>query len=83
MAAAIARSRRAAIKKEAAGIRMRCQRERLDTEQTAAEIRRALPEVRQLETWRRAPGWSRAETITYCKQPRRPPVPGCQTCCAE
>ncbi|MFD9078173.1 Twin-arginine translocation pathway signal [Streptomyces erythrochromogenes] len=67
MAAAIARSRRAAIKKEAAGIRMRCQRERLDTEQTATEIRRALPEVRQLEAWRLALGWSRAETITQVK----------------
>ncbi|THA53155.1 tetratricopeptide repeat protein [Streptomyces sp. A1136] len=67
MAAAIARSRRAVIKKEAAGIRMRCQRERLDTEQTAAEIRRALPEVQQLEAWRLALGWSRSETITQVK----------------
>ncbi|MFD6113794.1 tetratricopeptide repeat protein [Streptomyces yangpuensis] len=67
MAAAITRSRRATIKKEAAGIRMRCQRGRLDTEQTAAEIRRALPEVQQLEAWRLALGWSRAETITQVK----------------
>ncbi|MDX3540174.1 Twin-arginine translocation pathway signal [Streptomyces sp. MB09-01] len=67
MATAITRSRRATIKKEAAGIRMRCQRERLDTEQTAAEIRRALPEVQQLEAWRLALGWSRSETITQVK----------------
>ncbi|MFE5827188.1 Twin-arginine translocation pathway signal [Streptomyces erythrochromogenes] len=67
MAAAITRSRRATIKKEAAGIRMRCQRERLDTEQTAAAIRRALPEVQQLEAWRLALGWSRSETITQVK----------------
>ncbi|MFD9271204.1 Twin-arginine translocation pathway signal [Streptomyces goshikiensis] len=67
MAAAITRSRRATIKKEAAGIRMRCQRERLDTEQTAAEIRHALPEVQQLEAWRLALGWSRSETITQVK----------------
>ncbi|MFI8281361.1 Twin-arginine translocation pathway signal [Streptomyces sp. NPDC085929] len=67
MATAITRSRRATIKKEAAGIRMHCQRERLDTEQTAAEIRRALPEVQQLEAWRLALGWSRSETITQVK----------------
>lgn len=67
MAAAIARSRRAAIQKEAAGIRMRCQRERLDTEQTSAEIRRALPEVEQLEAWRLALGWSRSVAITQVK----------------
>ncbi|MFK0017028.1 Twin-arginine translocation pathway signal [Streptomyces sp. NPDC091027] len=67
MAAAITRTRRATIVKEAAVIRIRCQRERLDTEQTAAEIRRALPEVQQLEAWRLALGWSRSVTITQVK----------------
>ncbi|MEU9033334.1 tetratricopeptide repeat protein [Streptomyces sp. NPDC048352] len=67
MAAAITRTRRATIVKEAADIRIRCQRERLDTEQTAAEIRRALPEVQQLEAWRLALGWSRSVTITQVK----------------
>ncbi|MER5781244.1 Twin-arginine translocation pathway signal [Streptomyces mobaraensis] len=67
MAAAITRSRRATIVKEAAGIRMRCQRERLDTEHTAAEIRHALPEVGRLEAWRLALGWSRSETVTQVK----------------
>ncbi|MEV6250707.1 hypothetical protein AB0M38_31745 [Streptomyces sp. NPDC051742] len=67
MAATISRARRATIVKEAAGIRMRCQRERLDTEHTAAEIRRVLPEVSGLEAWRLALGWSRAATVTQVR----------------
>lgn len=67
MAATVTRSRRATIVKEAASIRMRCQIERLDTEQTVAAIRRVLPEVTALEAWRLALGWSRADTVTQIR----------------
>ncbi|TLS45684.1 Twin-arginine translocation pathway signal [Streptomyces montanus] len=64
MTAAITRSRRAAIVREAAQIRMRCQRSGYTTEHITAAIRAALPEVTELEAWRLALGWSRADTVT-------------------
>ncbi|WP_254401032.1 Twin-arginine translocation pathway signal [Streptomyces sp. AC555_RSS877] len=64
MPASITRSRRAAIVREAARIRMRCQRAGYRTEQTVAALRTAFPEVTELEAWRFALGWSRADTVT-------------------
>ncbi|GAA3063677.1 hypothetical protein [Streptomyces glomeratus] len=64
MAASITRSRRAAIVREAARTRTRCQRAGYTNEQTAAAIREAFPEVTELEAWRLALGWSRTDTIT-------------------
>ncbi|MFF2128704.1 Twin-arginine translocation pathway signal [Streptomyces olivochromogenes] len=64
MAASVTRLRRAAIVREAAQVRMRCQRTGHTNEQAAAAIREALPEVTQLEAWRLALGWSRADTVT-------------------
>lgn len=63
MAAAITRSRRAAIARESALIRKRCQRSGFTIEHIAAAIREELPEVTELEAWRLALGWSRADTI--------------------
>ncbi|MFD7603386.1 hypothetical protein ACFWAN_23235 [Streptomyces mirabilis] len=63
MAASITRLRRVAIVREATRIRMRCQRADYTNEQAAAAIREALPEVTQLEAWRLALGWSRADTV--------------------
>ncbi|GAA5609772.1 hypothetical protein Spla01_00902 [Streptomyces platensis] len=57
------RSRRATIVKEAAQIRMHCQRQGRSTERTVTAIRNALPEVTALEAWRLALGWSRADTV--------------------
>lgn len=59
----ISRSRRAEIKKTAAGIRTRCHH--LSAEQTARLIQSALPEVRPLEAWRLALGWPRSRTIAH------------------
>ncbi|MGW2826398.1 Twin-arginine translocation pathway signal [Streptomyces sp. NPDC001443] len=64
MTAAITRSRRAAIAREAASIRRRCQRAGFTIEHIAAAIREELAEVTELEAWRLALGWSRADTIT-------------------
>ncbi|WP_329392646.1 Twin-arginine translocation pathway signal [Streptomyces lydicus] len=61
--ATITRSRRATIVKEAAQIRMHCQRQGRTIERTVTAIRNALPEVTALEAWRLALGWSRADTI--------------------
>ncbi|MFH9968554.1 Twin-arginine translocation pathway signal [Streptomyces mirabilis] len=63
MTAAITRSRRAAIAREAALIRRRCQRAGFTTEHIAAAIRAELAELTELEAWRLALGWSRADTI--------------------
>ncbi|MDQ0904091.1 hypothetical protein QFZ22_000076 [Streptomyces canus] len=63
MAAAITRSRRAAIAREASLIRKRCQRSGFTIDHIAAAIREELPEVTELEAWRMALGWSRADTI--------------------
>ncbi|MGW2649997.1 Twin-arginine translocation pathway signal [Streptomyces sp. NPDC001393] len=63
MTAAITRSRRAAISREAALIRRRCQSTGFTTEHIAAAIREELAEVTELEAWRMALGWSRADTI--------------------
>ncbi|MFI2415666.1 hypothetical protein [Streptomyces sp. NPDC018947] len=63
MTAAITRSRRAAIAREAALIRRRCQRTGFTTEHIAAAIRQELAEVTELEAWRLALGWSRADTV--------------------
>ncbi|WP_236570347.1 Twin-arginine translocation pathway signal [Streptomyces mexicanus] len=63
MTAAITRSRRAAIAREAALIRRRCQRTGFTTEHIAAAIREELAEVTELEAWRLALGWSRADTV--------------------
>ncbi|MCX4598392.1 Twin-arginine translocation pathway signal [Streptomyces sp. NBC_01549] len=63
MTAAITRSRRAAIAREAALIRRRCQRTGFTAEHIAAAIREELAEVTELEAWRLALGWSRADTI--------------------
>ncbi|CAM5288476.1 hypothetical protein GCM10010329_81010 [Streptomyces spiroverticillatus] len=74
----ITRSRRAEIVREAAAVRMRCQRHGHSTERTVTAIRTALPEVSALEGWRLALGWSRADTITqvralYVADGLRPP----------
>ncbi|MFF1959354.1 hypothetical protein ACFVWX_20510 [Streptomyces sp. NPDC058220] len=61
--AAVTRSRRAAIQREAAQIRMRCQRQQHTVQRTVAAIRTGLPEVTALEAWRFALGWSRADTV--------------------
>ncbi|MFF3459679.1 Twin-arginine translocation pathway signal [Streptomyces sp. NPDC002730] len=61
--ATVTRSRRAAIQREAAQIRMRCQRQQHTLEQTVTAIRTVLSEVSALEAWRFALGWSRADTV--------------------
>ncbi|MFE0047592.1 Twin-arginine translocation pathway signal [Streptomyces albireticuli] len=61
--AAVTRSRRATIKREADRIRVRCRERGHGTERTVTAIRTALPEVSALEAWRLALGWSRAGTV--------------------
>ncbi|MFB7896060.1 Twin-arginine translocation pathway signal [Streptomyces xiamenensis] len=80
MAAVITRSRRAAIVREAARIRRDAQRHGHTTRQIAHRLRQQLPEVRALEAWRLALGWSRADAIDqiarcYLDQGLQPPGP--------
>lgn len=60
---AVARSRRAEIRREAAAIRNRGQQHGWGVHRTLTAIRGTLPEVSVLEGWRLALGWSRAQTI--------------------
>ncbi|MEF3118912.1 Twin-arginine translocation pathway signal [Streptomyces chrestomyceticus] len=60
---AVARSRRAEIRREAAAIRSRGQQCGWGVHRTLTAIRATLPEVSALEGWRLALGWSRAQTI--------------------
>jgi len=61
--ATITRSRRAEIRREAAAIHRRGQKDGWSTPRTLRAIRSALPEVTALEGWRLALDWSRAQTV--------------------
>ncbi|MFI1386718.1 Twin-arginine translocation pathway signal [Embleya sp. NPDC020886] len=57
------RARREQIRREAATIRARCERERRPVEEIADTIGEHIPELSALEGWRLALGWTRAQTL--------------------
>lgn len=59
----ISRARRAQLQHRAAQIRQRGQRAGWDVATIAEEIARQLPEVKPLEVWRLAYGWSRPQVV--------------------
>jgi hypothetical protein len=59
----ISRARRAELQHRAAQIRQRGQRANWDVPTIAEEIARLLPEVKPLEVWRLAYGWSRPQVV--------------------
>ena len=59
----ISRARRAELQRRAAQIRQRGQRADWDVAAIAEEIARQLPDVKPLEVWRLAYGWSRPQVV--------------------
>ncbi|MET7303406.1 Twin-arginine translocation pathway signal [Embleya sp. NPDC005575] len=57
------RARREQIRREAATIRARCEREGRPVEEIADTIGERIPELSALEGWRLALGWTRAQTL--------------------
>ena len=64
----ISRQRRAELARAGQLIRQRGQRADWPVKRIAAQIRQELPEVRPLEAWRWAYGWSRAQTVAQVVQ---------------
>ncbi|GII78769.1 hypothetical protein Sru01_37510 [Sphaerisporangium rufum] len=62
--ATMSRARRAELQRRAQEIRLTCQRDGIAVEQIALAILDALqPEMRRLEAWRIAYGWSRPQCV--------------------
>jgi hypothetical protein len=59
--AAMTRSQRLHLARQATEIRHRCLRDGLDPEAIAEAICREVPQIFALEAWRLAHGWSRTE----------------------
>jgi hypothetical protein len=59
----ISRARRAELAHRAARIRQQGQRADWDVTAIAEEIARQLPELKPLEVWRLAYGWSRPQVV--------------------